>query len=186
MNRTCLAFVAFAFVGFALGITPAVAEDDPDAQPITAPEPAASAAAAAAAPSLPSTPTVLPIYPPSIAHRPRGKPPETLAEVAARDRTADAAAAANAPLAFIAQEKWGLAGYNNDEPFYTVLVTNHEPRALRCTVLLEGTFLDNGTKVSMSDRQTATVQPGAQTPLGNWQGMDRASGAHYSVKCRPL
>ncbi len=179
MNRKSLAFVGFAV---ALGIGSCVAEDDPDAKPTAAPPPAASTAAPVAAPSAPP-PSVPPYYPPSLANRPRGKPPETPAEVAARDRTADAA---TAPLAFIAEEKWGLAGYNSDEPFYTVLVTNHEPRALRCTVLLEGTFVENGAKVSMSDRQTATVQPGVQTPLGNWQGMDRESGAHYSVKCRPL
>jgi hypothetical protein len=176
------AFGAFgAFAALALGVGACVAEDDPDAKPIAATPPAADSPAAP--PSVPPPPTALPFYPPNLANRPRGKPPETLAAVAARDRSADAAAA---PLAFIAEEKWGLAGYNNDEPFYTVLVTNHEPRALRCTVLLQGTFIDNGAKVSMSDRQTATVQPGAQTPLGNWQGMDREAGAHYSVKCRPL
>jgi hypothetical protein len=177
---------AFAFalsLALALGIVPCVAEDDPDAPPTAATQPEASAATPAAAPGVPPAPPVLPFYPPKLANRPRGKPPETLAEVAARDRAADAAAA---PLAFVAEEKWGLAGYNNDEPFYTVLVTNHEPRALRCTVLLDGTFIENGVKESVSDRQTATVQPGAQTPLGNWQGMDRESGAHYSVKCRPL
>ena len=65
-------------------------------------------------------------------------------------------------------------------------MTSHDARIIRCTADLKGTYIENGQKLSISDRQTATVFPNEQTQLGNWSGMDQASGAIYSVKCRPV
>jgi hypothetical protein len=111
--------------------------------------------------------------------RPRGVAPGLPASAA--DTPADAA-----PAAFSAEEKWGLAGYNNNEPIYTILVTSHDTRIIRCTADLKGTYIENGQKLGITDRQTMTVFPNQQVQMGNWSGMDQQSGATYSVKCRPV
>ena len=95
-------------------------------------------------------------------------------------------APAAAPATFHAEEKWGLAGYNNNEPIYTILVTSHDARIIRCTADLKGTYIENGEKLSIADRQTTTVFPNQQVQIGNWSGMDQQSGATYAVKCRPI
>ncbi len=79
-----------------------------------------------------------------------------------------------------------MAGYNNNEPVYTILVTNQDSRILRCTTDMQGFYFDNGAKLSISDRQVATVFPNEQTKVGNWMDMDEKSGATYSVKCKPV
>jgi hypothetical protein len=93
---------------------------------------------------------------------------------------------AAAPASFVAEEKWGLAGYNNNEPIYTILVTSRDARIIRCTADLKGTYIENGEKLSITDRQTMTVFPNQQVQIGNWSGMDQQSGATYAVKCRPI
>jgi hypothetical protein len=102
-----------------------------------------------------------------------------------------------APIAAVAAEgatdarfstdaKWDTAGYNNDEIVYTILLTSHDTRILRCTTLLTGWYFEDGKKLSISDRQSSTVFPDQQVQVGNWMGMDEKSGATYSVKCRPI
>jgi hypothetical protein len=99
--------------------------------------------------------------------------------------TTSDAAAADAPK-FVSEAKWALAGYNNDELVYTVFVTNQDARIIRCTTEVKGFYLDNGTKLSISDRQITTVFPNQPTRVGYWMDMDQPSGATYSVKCHPV
>jgi len=98
---------------------------------------------------------------------------------------ATAAADPNAPR-FVAEAEWKVAGYNNEEIIYTILVTNRDPRIIRCNVQLHVFYIENGEKQSVSDRQTATIFPGQRAPVGNWMGMDQKSGATYTVNCRPI
>jgi hypothetical protein len=87
---------------------------------------------------------------------------------------------------FVTEAKWAVAGYNNEEIVYTILITNRDTRILRCTTLLQGSYYENGKKLSISDRQSSTVFPDQQVQAGNWLGMDEKTGATYSVKCRPV
>ncbi len=87
---------------------------------------------------------------------------------------------------FISEAQWLIAGYNNNEPVYTILVTNLDARVLRCTTDMQGFYFDNGEKLSISDRQVTTVLPRQQTKVGNWMDMDQKSGATYTVKCKPV
>jgi hypothetical protein len=74
----------------------------------------------------------------------------------------------------------------NEEIIYTILVTNQDSRIIRCTTQIKGAYFDNGQKLSIEDRQVSTVFPSERTQIGNWMGMDQASGATYSVKCKPV
>jgi hypothetical protein len=110
---------------------------------------------------------------------------------AANGTTGDAANAAPGSPAtpdpkFLSEAKWVLAGYNSDEIVYTVFVTNQEPRIIRCTTEVQGFYFENGTKLSISDRQITTVFPNQPTRVGYWMDMDQQSGASYSVKCHPV
>jgi hypothetical protein len=87
---------------------------------------------------------------------------------------------------FLSEAKWVLAGYNSDEIVYTVFVTNQDPRIIRCTTEVKGFYFENGTKLSISDRQITTVFPNQPTRVGYWMDMDQQSGASYSVKCHPV
>jgi hypothetical protein len=117
-------------------------------------------------------------------------------QVAAGQRSTDLApapAAATAPTnptpgdpKFASEAKWVLAGYNSDEIVYTVFVTNEDPRIIRCTTEVKGFYFENGTKLSISDRQITTVFPNQPTRVGYWMDMDQQSGATYSVKCHPV
>ena len=121
-------------------------------------------------------------------------------QVAAGTRSTDLApapaptpAAATAPTSptpgdpkFASEAKWVLAGYNSDEIVYTVFVTNEDPRIIRCTTEVKGFYFENGTKLSISDRQITTVFPNQPTRVGYWMDMDQQSGATYSVKCHPV
>jgi hypothetical protein len=98
---------------------------------------------------------------------------------------AKSAATADAPK-FVSEAKWVLAGYNSDEIVYTVFVTNQDPRIIRCTTEVKGFYFENGTKLSISDRQITTVFPNQPTRVGYWMDMDQQSGASYSVKCHPV
>jgi hypothetical protein len=85
-----------------------------------------------------------------------------------------------------AEAKWQLAGYNNDEVVYTIYVTSHDPRIIRCVLDLSGFYYENGEKLTATDRQSMTVFPEQVLQIGNWQGLDQKSGATYTVKCHPL
>ena len=131
--------------------------------------------------------------PPASTVRPRGVAPglavaqESLASpVQSSGEASGGAVPAAATATFTAEEKWGLAGYNNNEPIYTILVTSHDARIIRCTADLKGTYIENGEKLGITDRQTMTVFPNQQVQIGNWSGMDQQSGATYAVKCRPI
>src|SRR6186713_1009179 len=60
---------------------------------------------------------------------------------------------------FTTDAKWETAGYNNDEIVYTILVTSHDSRIIRCTTSLQGSYYENGQKQTVSDRQLSTVFP---------------------------
>jgi hypothetical protein len=96
-----------------------------------------------------------------------------------------AASAADAPK-FVAEDKWLIAGYNNNEIIYQVFITNHDTRIIRCTTVIHGFYFDNGKKQSISDRQITTVFPNQPTQAGTWLDMDQQSGATYSVQCHPV
>jgi hypothetical protein len=142
--------------------------DDDVSTPLPA---AATAAAPAPAPTLIAEPAWSPRPP-----RPRAVPPPP-------SLTAAAPAAQDSAVKYEAEGKWDLAGYNNDEVIYTIFITNHDPRIIRCAVELKGFYYEDGEKHSVSDRQSSTVFPDQRVQAGNWQGMDEKSGATYSVKC---
>jgi hypothetical protein len=122
---------------------------------------------------------------PSRAARPRQAlpaAPAVAADSAAADKAAPAADAPN----FVSEAKWGLAGYNNNEVYYTVFVTNQDKRILRCTTQIQGIYVSNDEKASITDRQITTVFPDQPTQVGIWMDMDESSGASYSVKCHPI
>jgi len=86
----------------------------------------------------------------------------------------------------VTDAQWKIAGYNNEEIIYTILVTSHDSRIIRCNTELKGSYYENGQKLSVADRQISTVFPDQQVQVGNWMGMDEKSGATYSVKCRAI
>jgi hypothetical protein len=90
------------------------------------------------------------------------------------------------PINVVSQAKWALAGYNNEEIIYTVVLTSHDPRIVRCVTRLSGFYYENGMKQAVTDQQITTVFPEHVIEVGNWVGMDPASGATYSVTCHPL
>lgn len=79
---------------------------------------------------------------------------------------------------------WVIAGYNDDEVIYSIIITNQDARIIRCSTVLSGSYLDNGTRHSISDRQSVTIFPGKQSSAGRWVGMDQTAGATYKVTCR--
>ncbi|HTV80677.1 MAG TPA: hypothetical protein VMF03_20670 [Steroidobacteraceae bacterium] len=81
---------------------------------------------------------------------------------------------------------WVIAGYNDDEVIYSIIITNRDPRIIRCSTVLSGFYLENGTRHSVSDRQGVTIFPGKQSSAGRWVGMDQAAGATYKVTCRAV
>ena len=99
---------------------------------------------------------------------------------------APAATDGKPPAKFSTDAKWETAGYNNDEIVYTIVVTSHDSRIIRCTTSLQGSYYENGQKQSVSDRQLSTVFPDQQVQVGNWMGMDQQSGATYSVHCHAI
>jgi hypothetical protein len=102
-------------------------------------------------------------------------------------RVAPEASVAGTDSVHVASEaKWEIAGYNNNEIVYTIYLTSQDPRILRCTTDIHGWYLENGEKQQISDRQITTVFPDQPAQVGNWMGLDRDSGATYSVKCRPI
>jgi hypothetical protein len=119
--------------------------------------------------------------------------PATAQQRAARPRQAtpvapaapSAATATDAPK-FTSEAKWILAGYNNNEIVYTIIVTSQDSRIIRCTTDMQGFYFDNGAKETISDRQVTTILPNQPTQVGNWMDMDEKSGATYQVQCKPV
>jgi len=89
------------------------------------------------------------------------------------------------PAKFTTEAHWETAGYNNQEIVYTILINSQDSRIIHCSTELHGFYLENGQKVSISDRQNSTIFPGQQGKAGNWLGMDKDSGATYKVTCHP-
>jgi hypothetical protein len=115
----------------------------------------------------------------------------SIARLGAANIAAPAAGAAGPSSAadatkFASEDKWLIAGYNNDEIIYQVFITSQDTRIIRCITEIHGSYFDNGKKQSISDRQITTVFPNQPTQAGTWLDMDRESGASYSVKCHPL
>ena len=79
---------------------------------------------------------------------------------------------------------WVIAGYNDEEVIYSIIIANQDASIIRCTTLLNGSYLDNGVRHSVSDRQSITLFPGKQSNAGTWVGMDQSAGATYKVTCR--
>jgi hypothetical protein len=117
------------------------------------------------------------------AARPRqAMPVARAADTAGADKDASAPGAPK----FATADKWLLAGYNNNEVVYQVFVTNEDTRIIRCTTDIKGWYIDNGKKVSITDRQITTALPNQLTQVGNWMDLDQDSGATYSVKCHSV
>jgi hypothetical protein len=157
----------------------AQADDLPNGTPFPAKVTAAGADQPGSASSQPP-PGIVPVP----AWSPRPPRPRPIAPATTVDRSPaaqDRAEGSSAKFSTVA--KWDLAGYNNNEIIYTITITSHDRRILRCTTLLQGVYYESGKKHTVSDRQTTTVFPEQPTTAGNWQGMDRKSGATYSVKC---
>ncbi len=129
-----------------------------------------------------------PAVPPPVAPAPPARPRQIMTSTALTPDSKDAAkngADLQEGPKFVAEAKWLLAGYNNNEVIYTVVVTSQDARIIRCVTDVSGTYIDNGKKLTISDRQTTTVFPNQPTQVGNWMDLDRDSGATYAVKCRP-
>jgi hypothetical protein len=114
-----------------------------------------------------------------------GTPSATAGSATTASATATGTPTPDVPK-FVSEAKWVLAGYNSDEIVYTVFVTNQDPRIIRCTTEVKGFYFEDGTKLSISDRQITTVFPNQPTRVGYWMDMDQQSGASYSVKCHPV
>jgi hypothetical protein len=126
----------------------------------------------------------------AIASQRAARPRQVAIGTSATSTSAPSATPANAATPtdpqFASEAKWVLAGYNSDEIVYTVFVTNQDPRIIRCTTEVKGFYFENGTKLSIQDRQITTVFPNQPTRVGYWMDMDQQSGATYSVKCHPV
>jgi len=129
----------------------------------------------------------VPATPQQRAARPRQAPPAAASATrsAADPATVSSASTAQDTPKFTTEAKWILAGYNNNEIVYTIIVTSQDSRIIRCTTDMQGFYIDNGEKQSISDRQVTTVFPNQPTQVGNWMDMDEKSGATYTVKCKP-
>jgi hypothetical protein len=124
----------------------------------------------------------------TLAARPRQVPLGAPANATGADDSSTKAATnpSAATVKFVSEAKWLTAGYNNDEIVYTVIVTNQDSHVLHCTAQVSGYYFDQGKKLSISDRQVATVFPNQPAQIGMWMDFDRSSGASYSVTCRPI
>jgi hypothetical protein len=163
------ALIVFVVLGFMAQATRA--DDDVAATPL----PAAATAARAAPPPTPKL-IAEPAWSPK-PPRARAIPPTITTP------TQPALTSQDAPVKYEAEGKWDLAGYNNDEVIYTIFITSHDPRIIRCAIELKGFYYEDGEKHDVSDRQSSTVFPDQRVQAGNWQGMDQKSGATYAVKC---
>jgi len=156
-------------------------------------------------PAASPTPTPTPTPTPAAAARPRAvpvgdahaKPTGDASSAGGANSAGEANAAAQAkpasgddaaPVKFSSSDQWMLAGYNDEEVIYTIIVSNDDTRVIRCTTLMQGWYYEKGKekgqKLPISDRQSTTLFPNKPARVGNWMDMDKASGATYSVKCR--
>jgi len=103
-------------------------------------------------------------------------------------RIADTSQTAGGPgePTYSVDASWVIAGYNDDEVIYSIIITNQDPRIIRCSTLLTGSYLENGTRHTVSDRQGVTIFPGKQQSAGRWVGMDQTAGATYKVTCHAV
>ncbi len=103
-------------------------------------------------------------------------------------RIADSSQTAGGPdePQYSVDASWVIAGYNDDEVIYSIIITNQDPRIIRCSTLLSGYYLENGTRHSVSDRQGVTIFPGKLQSAGRWVGMDQTAGATYKVTCHAV
>jgi hypothetical protein len=121
------------------------------------------------------------------AARPRQAPLQTAAATpSVTPQVDDKAAATTDGPKFVSAAKWILAGYNNDELVYTVVVTSQDNRIIRCTTEVNGFYFEDGRKLTITDRQITTVFPNQATQTGYWMDLDKDSGAAYAVKCNPV
>jgi hypothetical protein len=164
MTRALVVFAVLSFAAFGCRADDAV---------VSTPLPATATVA-----SPPPTPKLIaePAWSPR-PPRPRAVPPTPTMPTQPSPPGQDAA------VKYEAEGKWDLAGYNNDEVIYTLFITSHDPRIIRCAVELKGFYYEDGEKHDVSDRQSSTVFPDQRVQAGNWQGMDQKSGATYAVKC---
>ena len=86
----------------------------------------------------------------------------------------------------MSEDRWEHAGYNLDEIVYTVFITSHDDRILRCRTEVHGIYFNNGKKDEITDIQVSTLLPDKQVQAGIWSGLDEDSGATYKVSCRAL
>ncbi|MBS0578232.1 MAG: hypothetical protein JSR36_03100 [Proteobacteria bacterium] len=89
------------------------------------------------------------------------------------------------PAKFTTEASWNTAGYNNTEIVYTIIIRSQDSRIIHCSTELHGSYLENGQKISIADRQNSSIFPGQEGKAGNWLGMDPDSGATYKVTCHP-
>jgi hypothetical protein len=99
--------------------------------------------------------------------------------------TAQTAGGAGEPK-YSVDASWVIAGYNDDEVIYSIIITNQDASIIRCSTMLSGSYVDNGVRHSVSDRQGVTIFPGKQQSAGRWVGMDQTAGATYKVTCRAV
>jgi hypothetical protein len=81
---------------------------------------------------------------------------------------------------------WVIAGYNDNEVIYSIVIANADSAVIRCATLLSGYYLENGTPHAISDRQSVTLFPGKQSSAGTWVGLDPKSATHYKITCRAV
>jgi hypothetical protein len=166
-----------------------------DDHPANAPSPVAnvgttlaptSGAAASSTSGATTPPTSASALVPEPAWSPHPRRPPAIAPTEPATIRPQAATGDDHPAQFSSEAKWDLAGYNNNEVIYTIVITSLDLRIIRCTTDLKGFFYENGEKHTVSDRQSTTVFPQQRAQAGNWQGMDKQSGTTYSVKCHAV
>jgi hypothetical protein len=163
-----------------------LATDAPVSPAVASVAPAAASNTSTASPFAPFTPLTAA----QRAARPRQAPLPGAASASTTPAPAAAAVDTSATQAdvpkFISEDKWILAGYNNDELVYTVVVTNQDTHIIRCTTEVNGFYIEDGKKLTITDRQITTVFPNQPTRTGYWMDMDKDSGATYAVKCKAV
>jgi hypothetical protein len=87
-------------------------------------------------------------------------------------------------VSYSTEDNWELAGYNLEEIIYTVFITNHDTRILRCRTQMHGRYIEDGKVTEISDMQLSTLLPDQRVQVGTWIGLDQKSGATYSVTCK--
>lgn len=118
-----------------------------------------------------------PVAPAARAPRPTGQRPATANPPPEDGRP---------PAQYSAETRWEIAGYNSEEIIFSVVITSHDTRIIRCSTEIKGFYFENGEKHSVRDRQVSTVFPDQLVQVGSWTGMDKESGATHTTQCRAL